>query len=168
MPVRSTAAVILVAALGGVASAEPSPAAGVDSALFRPSFDGSGVLSLEAVSRGARLAVAVDRDRHSVAALAATARDFGADGIEVHVADARAWLAAERRRFDVIFLDPPFAEDPWSWLLPACGACLAANGVIYVEAGHAIEAPPGFTMHRHARAGKVHYHLLHPHKDASS
>lgn len=131
-------------------------------------FAGSGVLSLEAVSRGARLAVAVDRDRHSAAALAATARDFGADGIEVHVTDARAWLAAERRRFDVIFLDPPFAEDPWSWLLPACGACLAANGVIYVEAGYAIEAPPGFTMHRHARAGKVHYHLLHPHKDASS
>jgi outer membrane protein OmpA-like peptidoglycan-associated protein len=45
--VKPTASVLLVAALGGVAAAEPSPAAGVDSALFRPSFDGSGVLSLE-------------------------------------------------------------------------------------------------------------------------
>ena len=40
----------------GWAAAEPSPAAGVDAALFRPSIDGSGVLSLE----GARLPVKHD------------------------------------------------------------------------------------------------------------
>lgn len=130
-------------------------------------FAGSGVLSLEALSRGARLAVAVDRDRGSVAALAATAREFGAPGLEVHAADARAWLTAESRDFDVIFLDPPFAEDPWSWLLPACRARLAAHGFIYAEAARAIEPPAGLVVHRQARAGQVHYHLLHPHKDAS-
>ena len=30
--------------------------------------------------------------------------------------------------FDVIFLDPPFREDPWAWLLPACAARLAPAG----------------------------------------
>ena len=36
-------------------------------------------------------------------------------------------------RFDVIFLDPPFDEDPWSWLLPACEARLAPGGFLYAE-----------------------------------
>lgn len=131
-------------------------------------FAGSGILSLESISRGARVAVAVDRDRRSVEAIAAVAREFGAAGIEVHVADAKAWLAAERRRFDVIFLDPPFADDPWPWLLPACGARLAEGGFIYAEAEHMIDAPPGLVVHRHARAGQVHYHLLHLHSETSS
>jgi 16S rRNA (guanine966-N2)-methyltransferase len=76
------------------------------------------------------------------------------------VADARAFLAAQRRSFDVIFLDPPFAEDPWPWLLPACAARLAAGGFVYAEASRAIEPPPGLAVHRHAKAGRVHYHLL--------
>ncbi|MBK9034403.1 MAG: OmpA family protein [Myxococcales bacterium] len=53
---RRLVAVLVVAALAGTAVADPSPAAGVDAALFRPSIDGSGVLSLE----GARLPVKHD------------------------------------------------------------------------------------------------------------
>ena len=41
---------------------------------------------------------------------------------------------ARRARFDVIFLDPPFADDPWAWLLPACAARLAPGGFVYAEA----------------------------------
>ena len=129
-------------------------------------FAGSGVLSLEAVSRGARLAVAIDRDRRTAAALAATAGELGAQGIEVHTAEARTWLATESRRFDVIFLDPPFADDPWPWLLPACVARLATGGFVYAEAGHEIVPPVDLVMHRHARAGQVHYHLLRLHNEA--
>ena len=123
-------------------------------------FAGSGALTLEALSRGAALAVAVDRERALTDSLDATAKTFGAEGLEVHAADARAFLTRETRRFDAIFLDPPFGEDPWSWLLPACTACLAPAGFIYAEAGRAIEPPEGFTVHRAGRAGQVHYHLL--------
>ncbi len=130
-------------------------------------FAGSGVLSLEALSRGAATAVAVDRDRRVIAALAATAREFGAAGLEAHAAEARAWLAAERRVFDVIFLDPPFTDDPWPWLLPACATRLAAGGFIYAEAAHEITPPASLVLHRHARAGQVHYHLLRLHSEAS-
>ncbi len=90
-------------------------------------FAGSGALTLEALSRGAATAVAIDRDPALVQALAQTAREFGADGLEAHAADARAWLATETRRFDVIFLDPPFASDDWSTLLPACERRLAGG-----------------------------------------
>jgi len=123
-------------------------------------FAGSGALSLEALSRGAALAVAVDRDPALVAALAETARGFGATGLEAHAAAARAWLASERRRFDAIFLDPPFGDDPWPWLLPACEARLAGGGFIYAEAPRELAPPPPLAVHRHSKAGQVHYHLL--------
>jgi 16S rRNA G966 N2-methylase RsmD len=102
----------------------------------------------------------VDRAPALVRALIETAKAFGATGLEAHAGDARAWLSRETRRFDAIFLDPPFAEDPWPWLLPACASRVAGGGFIYAEAGRAIEPPEGFAVHRAGRAGQVHYHLL--------
>ena len=90
-------------------------------------YAGSGALTLEAASRGAALAVAVDRNRALVDALRATSAALGASAVEAHVGDARTFIANERRDFDVIFLDPPFGDDPWPWLLPACAARLAAG-----------------------------------------
>ncbi|MCC7327561.1 MAG: 16S rRNA (guanine(966)-N(2))-methyltransferase RsmD [Burkholderiales bacterium] len=123
-------------------------------------YSGSGALSLEALSRGAVRVVAVDRDPALIRALADTAREFGATGLEAHAGDARSWLASESRRFDVIFADPPFDEDPWSWLLPLCAQHLAGGGGLYAEAPRKLIAPPMLAVHRHARAGSVHYHLL--------
>src|SRR4029450_2457697 len=37
--------------------------------------------------------------------------------------------------YDVIFLDPPFAQDEWKWLLPACAARLAGGGGVDGAAG---------------------------------
>jgi 16S rRNA (guanine(966)-N(2))-methyltransferase RsmD len=123
-------------------------------------YAGSGALSLEALSRGAALAVAVDRNAALVRGLAATAASFGASGLETHVADALRYLAGEARQFDVIFLDPPFDSDPWAALLPACAARLTPGGFVYAEARRALTPPLPLIAHREARAGQVHYHLL--------
>jgi 16S rRNA (guanine966-N2)-methyltransferase len=123
-------------------------------------YAGSGALALEAASRGAAQVVAVDRSGALIAALRATAALLGAGTLEARVGDARAFLAGERREFDVIFLDPPFAEDPWPWLLPACAARLAAGGCVYAEAGHPLVPPPPLSPWRSDKAGQVHYHLF--------
>jgi 16S rRNA (guanine966-N2)-methyltransferase len=123
-------------------------------------YAGSGALSLEAISRGASLAVAVDRDGHAVHAMADTATLFGAEGLETHTAEARAFLSREHRRFDVIFLDPPFGSDPWEWLLPASEARLAGGGFIYAEANRNLTPPLPLERWRESRAGQVHYHLF--------
>jgi len=123
-------------------------------------YAGSGALTLEALSRGAQRAVAVDSNADLVRSLEATAKTFGATGLEGHVADARRHLARDTAMYDVIFLDPPFAEDGWGWLLPACAARLAGGGHIYAEAGRALEAADGLVLWRHAKAGAVHYHLF--------
>jgi 16S rRNA (guanine966-N2)-methyltransferase len=123
-------------------------------------YAGSGALSLEALSRGAALAVAVDRNAALIRALAATAAAFGETALETHVADAASFVAREQRRFDVIFLDPPFDSDPWSALLPRCAELLAPGGVVYAEAPRALEPGLALIAYRNERAGQVHYHLL--------
>jgi 16S rRNA (guanine966-N2)-methyltransferase len=123
-------------------------------------YAGSGALSLEAASRGAALAVAVDRSRALIESLRATGAQWGAQSLETHVGDARTFLLAERRAFDVIFADPPFGEDAWPWLLPAALERLAPGGVIYAEAGSPVAPPPGLAIWRRDKAGQVHYHLF--------
>ncbi len=123
-------------------------------------YAGSGALTLEALSRGAERAVAIDRNPGLVAALLETAKTFGAAGLEAHAADARRHLSGDAGSYDVIFLDPPFASDEWSWLLPACALRLAGAGRIYAEAGHELAATGGLHVWRHAKAGAVHYHLF--------
>ena len=123
-------------------------------------YAGTGVLSLEALSRGAALSVAVDRDRSLIGALRDAAAAIGIAGLETHVADALGHLAHETRVFDVVFADPPFADDPWRDLLALVAPRLAASGRVYAEAGRMLALPSGWRMLRHARAGGVHYHLL--------
>jgi 16S rRNA (guanine966-N2)-methyltransferase len=122
-------------------------------------YAGSGALSLEALSRGAALAVAVDRNAALVRALAATGEALGMRTLETHRADAQSFLLHESRRFDVIFLDPPFDDDPWATLLPAAAARLTPGGVIYAEARSPISGSGLVVSHRD-KAGQVHYHLL--------
>jgi len=125
-------------------------------------YAGSGALSLEALSRGASLAVAVERERALVEALSGTARTLDAGGLELHRADAERFLDLERRSFDAIFLDPPFALDRWEHLLPACAARIGTAGRIYAEADRPLSPCVGLDLVRYARAGQVHYHLFAP------
>jgi len=125
-------------------------------------YAGSGVLSLESLSRGASAAVAVDRDPRVVAALRANAATLGLGGLEPFRADAKAFLTREMRFFDVVFLDPPFGDDPWSWLLPASAARLAPGGRIYAESPAPLAPPSSLATVRSDRAGQVYYHLLAP------
>ena len=89
----------------------------------------------------------------------------GATVATVVLDDALRFLdrpAAER--FDVVFLDPPFAADVLPEVLRklACG-WLAPNALIYVEcpADAPLPAlPQGWSAHRTKRAGQVGYHLL--------
>jgi 16S rRNA (guanine966-N2)-methyltransferase len=123
-------------------------------------FAGSGALSFEALSRGASLAVAVDRDRALVRSLQANAAKLGAGALEAHCDDALAFLLRDARRYDVVFLDPPFAAADWPRLLPAAAARLVENGMLYVESGSPIEVPDHLDIWRRDKAGRVHYHLL--------
>jgi len=123
-------------------------------------FAGSGALSLEALSRGAAHAVALDRDSNLVRALRTTGERLGTTALETHCVEALSFLARDRRIYDVVFLDPPFADAAWGRLLPAAAARLAPEGRLYVEARAPVEPPEGLELLRRDKAGRVHYHLL--------
>jgi 16S rRNA (guanine966-N2)-methyltransferase len=78
-------------------------------------YAGTGALGLEALSRGARALVCVERAPRSLATLRANVESLGAvESVEVMPADARSAirrLGRAGRCFDLVFLDPPYASD---------------------------------------------------------
>ncbi len=123
-------------------------------------FAGSGALGFEAASRAAATVVMVESDRGVFQALADNAQRLGADNIEAHQEDAFAFLDADQRRFDVVFLDPPFRHELLPRLLGMLGPHLARAAFVYVEAEHVPAIPAAFVIRRQSRAGQVNYLLL--------
>ena len=82
----------------------------IDGARCLDLFAGTGALGLEAASRGAGEVCLVERDRDAVAALHQHVQRLQAEQVQVHHAEALHWLhQPPPSRFDIVFLDPPYA-----------------------------------------------------------
>ncbi len=123
-------------------------------------YAGSGALGFEAASRGAQQVVLVARERGVRATLEANRGTLKATQVEVVQADALEFLRHDSRVYDVVFLDPPFADNPWEALLERLVQRLAPDALVYCESGDALSAPDGWEVHRQGRAGQVNYQLL--------
>jgi 16S rRNA (guanine966-N2)-methyltransferase len=124
-------------------------------------FAGTGALGFEALSRGAAEAWFVERDAALVAALQTTATKLGA---APHIVrrDALAFLReTPNTRFDVAFLDPPYA-DPIEPLLELLPPWLAPNALVYVERPRSpgLPAVEAAEWVKRSHAGAVEYGLL--------
>lgn len=128
-------------------------------------FAGSGALGIEAASRGAAEVVLLERDRALAQSLVQTCARLKATTVRVETADALAWMArSEPRRFELVFIDPPFDAQLFEPALRAAAPLVVDDGWLYLEADRAYAAdelaPLGLRIHRQARAGAVHFHLL--------
>lgn len=125
-------------------------------------FAGSGALGFEAASRGAIEVRLIERDAAIARSLAATRERLGAAAVEVTCTDALAWMSrGEPGHFDLVLLDPPFDTALLAPALARAAPLVAPTGLLYVEAGEALEAAPaGFEIWRQLRAGAVFAHLL--------
>jgi 16S rRNA (guanine966-N2)-methyltransferase len=85
---------------------------------------------------------------------------LAADRIDIRHADALKFLEANSQSFDVIFIDPPFHKGWLEKLLPRLAACLAPDGLVYVEAENPLADTPDWELLKSGKAGNVHYHLL--------
>ena len=100
----------------------------LDGARVLDLFAGSGAGGIEALSRGAASAVFVEKDPGAVSTIAANlkAASLADADAEVARADAVSWLArpvAAARPFDIVLVDPPYAErDLLARVLAALGA----------------------------------------------
>lgn len=139
-----------------------APGGALEGAVVLDLYAGSGALGLEALSRGAARVVLVEQ---APAAVAAIRKNVAALGVarEVEVAASRVDKALERlaprgERFDVVFLDPPYAvvtEPAFARVLEGAVALTAEGGVLVLE--HASrDAPPavaGLVVGRSRRYG---------------
>jgi 16S rRNA (guanine966-N2)-methyltransferase len=124
-------------------------------------FAGSGALGLEAASRGAAQVLLIERDPRLAQRLRASIERLNATQVRVLGADANVWLAGASERFDVVFVDPPFALDLWSRTLASLAPVLAGDARVYVEASPdaTIAVPAGWSLLREGHTREVRYAL---------
>jgi 16S rRNA (guanine966-N2)-methyltransferase len=109
-------------------------------------YAGSGARSLEAISRGAAAALLVERSAAALRCIGENAAALGVtDRVRTLRADAAAAVArlAPDSRFDLVFLDPPYAEAAAAagQLLPALAPHLAAGGRVVFEHDRRLTLP---------------------------
>ena len=97
-------------------------------------FSGSGALSFEAISRGARSALAVESDRLAQRTIDENIKALGVQRtVKLIKASASAWLqTSEHQQFDVVLLDPPY-DDVQEPLLQRLVAAVKPDGILAVS-----------------------------------
>jgi 16S rRNA (guanine966-N2)-methyltransferase len=128
-------------------------------------FAGSGVLGLEALSRGAEEVVFVEQFPAAARALQEHLVRFGcaARGRIMEMGAAR-FLRTPAQAFDIAFLDPPFGKDALAEYIPMLdeGNWMRPGGLVYLENERAAGEPklPGsWELLKSKSAGEVGYHL---------
>ena len=128
-------------------------------------FAGTGALGLEALSRGAGEVVFVEMAPRAVRTLEQNIETLDAEGATVLQQDATDFLgAAQQSPFDIVFLDPPFAEDVLGELcrLLEEQEVLADDALVYLEQDRAKEMavlPDNWRVLKNKTAGNVRYML---------
>jgi 16S rRNA (guanine966-N2)-methyltransferase len=135
----------------------------IDGATCLDLYAGTGSLGFEALSRGAAEVMMVDSNRTVTDALRRQAVKLDAGGLRIVQEDAMRFLASRPRSFDIVFLDPPFADQRLDQVIATlihCGT-LHEGSLVYLESGEDV-APSGVPLRRvkSARAGKVRFCLL--------
>lgn len=145
-------------------------------------FAGTGALGIEAVSRGAKAAIMVEKDATAAAKLADVCANWPhEDRLVLKRSSAEQFLASRLveadkdnsgdasgdcvQGFDIVFVDPPFGASLQIPMLEKLAAGhLANDAVVYVEAPADIELgsqlPAGFAVTKHRQYGDVGAWLL--------
>jgi len=100
-------------------------------------FAGSGVLGIETLSRGAIEVVLVEKNKTTASNIKKNLSQLKTSDAVVYNDDALGWLktSVKNRRFNLIFLDPPFHADllKKSMIALNSSSILADDAIIYVE-----------------------------------
>lgn len=96
-------------------------------------FAGTGILALEALSRGAKQATLVESSARSVKQLQHNVQHLQAHNAQVVCADGIKFVQHTHQTYDLVFLDPPFHQGLLTKLIPILDNKLAEGSLIYLE-----------------------------------
>ena len=129
-------------------------------------FAGTGALGFEALSRGATSVVFVENSRRAITAIEKSTEVLDATGAVIHHGDAADFVRdSAPASFDIIFLDPPFADDRLEALCRQIDerGILAPGGRVYLEQDRAqpeTPLPDRWRVLKNKTAGNVRYMLV--------
>ncbi len=122
-------------------------------------FAGTGAVSLEFVSRGAREVTAIDINAQCTDYIKQCSVQLGVRNLHVVRADVFDLLKRANRRFDIVFADPPYALESLASLpdLVFGAGVLTDDGIFVLEhpREYSFEEHPHFWQHR--AYGKVNF-----------
>jgi len=123
-------------------------------------FAGSGILGFEAASRGADYVALVERSRPAFAALKKHVDGFECPRLELFCCDALKFAPLSGRRFDLMFLDPPYGQGWLGRIESRLDQLAAPDARLYAEAEMPLERLGRWSVLKQGRAGQVFFHLL--------
>lgn len=129
-------------------------------------FAGTGVLGLEAVSRGAATAVLVDKSRVAVAAMRQSVELLGAGQVSVLEMEALSWLASQpEHSLDIVLVDPPFGAGTAQLVMRRLDTAdiVRPGGMVYLESARSEQAPaagPRWQIFKEKMVGEVRMQLF--------
>jgi 16S rRNA (guanine966-N2)-methyltransferase len=135
----------------------------VDGASALDLYAGSGAMGLEALSRGAASVVFVESDRDACRTIERNLEKLSLRGAEVACRDVLRFLAAERRRFDLILVDPPYdvVESVAVRLATYLAAVIAESGLVVLESSSRLEPElPPLALRTSRRYGSARVSLF--------
>ena len=129
-------------------------------------FAGSGALSFEALSRGAKHATLLELDSANAKQLKQNLQQLKLDNAHVEQVDSVQWLShTANSYYDVVFLDPPFHKD----FMQKSVELLFKNGYVNHQAWLYLEQekqldwpvlPDGWGCHREKSTSQVRFGLF--------
>lgn len=128
-------------------------------------FAGSGALGFEALSRGAKHVVMVDKSPVVIEQLRANSIAFNATNVTLYQAAVTEELVVSKEPFDIIFLDPPFKQNliATSCELLEKQKLITPNTYIYIEAEsdlNPLPIPSHWQIIKSGKTQQIQYHLL--------
>ncbi len=147
----------------------------LDEAVVLDLYSGTGTMGIEALSRGAARCIFAEKDRNVVARLRRNIEACGAgDASDIWCGDIRMTLrprlARLDRKFDIAFVDPPYADARrWDWakaeanIFAPLADKLADDGLVVLRTPKGLEVPAtvaGLTEMRTKKYGSMIITLL--------
>ena len=133
-------------------------------------FSGSGALSLEAISRGAKKVYVIEKNREVYAKLKSNFKFLDSGQFTIINEDAMAHLTNPcKQSFDLVFLDPPFAKNLLLQTLEKLSNnhYINSQSQIYIESEYKLTEDNlsslinfHFKIIKQKKSGNVHYCLI--------
>lgn len=128
---------------------------------FLELFAGSGAVGIEALSQGVKELVLVEKDRECIKIIKDNFALLGEASyslIDLDSQQALGRLSKEGRKFDIVFMDPPYYQDMAKKTLQTLTACdiLTPSGFIFIQhfkKDFLPEKSGGFTLFKQYKYG---------------